>query len=73
MNNLYLGSREKVLLNYVTLIWGGLQWWDIIDRYVLKRFRKSNEATTRPDPSDNRDGSPGPRAETRPVPAAAAA
>ena len=73
MNDLYLGSREKILLNYATLIWGGLQWWDIIDRYVIKKFWKPNEATASPILSENRDGSSATRAETGTVPAAAAA
>ena len=41
MADLYLSHREATVLRYATLAWGAMQWWDIIDRYVVKRFLRS--------------------------------
>ena len=49
MSELYLSERETTVLRYATLVWGALQWWDILDRYVVKRFiRSRGTAAQRP-------------------------
>ncbi len=52
MAELYLSQREANILRYATLVWGCLQWWDIIDRYVVKKFR-GNRAPSAPPAGSN--------------------
>ena len=51
MADLYLSQREATVLRYATLVWGALQWWDIIDRYVVKRILR-NRAAAQPSQSE---------------------
>jgi len=74
MAELYLSQREANLLRYATLVWGCLQWWDIIDRYVVKRFRGNRAPGARfsastgqaPVHQDGRQPGPADRDETTP-------
>ena len=55
MADLYLSQRETYLLGYATLIWAYIQWWDIVNRYVVKKYTR-NHATIlsgQPDLSEN--------------------
>lgn len=40
--NLYLSKSELAILNVATLLWGGWQWYDLVDRFVIKRFITAN-------------------------------
>ena len=57
MADLYLSQQEATVLSYVTLAWGFVQWWDLIDKYVVQRFRTaSTNPDTRPDSTQTRHG-----------------
>ncbi len=56
MGNLYLSDREAQIVRYAAVVWGALQWWDLADRYVIRKYwpgsqKEVNHATeqTRPE------------------------
>lgn len=53
MSDLYLSAEEAKVLRYATIIWGCLQWWDIIDRYVIRRFIRTPGSPTTPPTTRN--------------------
>ena len=63
MSDLYLSAEEAKVLRYATIVWGCLQWWDIIDQYVIGRFlRTSANPPTQP---TRGNGDSTPRANNR--------
>jgi len=65
--DLYLSKSELAILNTATLIWGCLQWYDLVDKYIIKRFTKANRANSRrlpAGPDGSADAREGRRANT---------
>ena len=61
MGDLYLSPQEANILRYATLFWGILQWWDMIDRYLLKR-KPSTTTASRGASNPHRDAESNPEA-----------
>lgn len=40
--DLYLSKSELAILNVAVLLWGCWQWYDLVDRFVIKRFTTDN-------------------------------
>ena len=46
MGELYLSKEEATLIRYGSYIWGCLQWWDIVDRFIIKRYYRARATGT---------------------------